>query len=176
LSKAAGTNTGSMVVGSPAITDPRGEHVGHTYTITFTSATDYTVDVTDASNALVAQYTGSGYAAGSTIELGLQGGVQVSVSGSPASGDQFVLEPIGASQDLNIFDTLDSMIAALEDPIQGDAINQARFQNTLASAIQRIDLNYNNVLTVRASVGARMNEIDALDANGAQRDLSYSNQ
>ncbi|MCJ9713941.1 flagellar hook-associated protein 3, partial [Bordetella hinzii] len=33
-----------------------------------------------------------------------------------------------------------------------------------------------NVLTVRASVGARMNEIDALDATGTQNGLSYTQQ
>src|SRR5690606_20638429 len=73
-------------------------------------------------------------------------------------------------------DTLDSIIVSLEDPIQADSANMAAFQNNLGSAIQRIDVNYNNVLTVRASVGARMNEIDAMDANGSQRALSYSNQ
>ncbi len=42
--------------------------------------------------------------------------------------------------------------------------------------MQRLDVNYDNVLTVRASVGARLNEIDALHANGSMRSLSYSNQ
>lgn len=176
LSRAEGANTGTAVVGRPAITDPRGEGVGHIYTIEFTSGSDYTVRITDAQNNLVSEYDGTGYVAGSTDHLDLQGGVQVAISGSPASGDKFVLEPVSATTDLNIFNTLDSIIASLGDPTQSDAINVARFQNTLGSAMQRIDVNYNNVLTVRASVGARMNEIDALDANGMQRALSYSNQ
>src|SRR3546814_956829 len=60
--------------------------------------------------------------------------------------------------------------------MQADEAKTAKFLNTLGTAIQRIDVNYNNVLTVRASVGARMNELDALDANGAQRGLGYSSQ
>src|SRR3546814_11435399 len=45
LSRAEGANTGTAVVGSPAITDPRGEGVGHIYTIEFTSGADYTVRI-----------------------------------------------------------------------------------------------------------------------------------
>ncbi|NYT87061.1 flagellar hook-associated protein FlgL [Pollutimonas harenae] len=176
LSSAAAGNTGTAVVGSPAITDPRGEHIGHTFTIAFTSATDYTVTITDANGANVGSGTGSGYVAGSTDHLTLPGGVQVSISGTPQEDDVFVVEPISTADDLNVFKTLDGIIAALADPTLGDTVNAAKFQNALGSAIQRMDVTYNNVLTVRASVGARMNEIDALDANGAQRALSYSNQ
>src|SRR5690606_977088 len=52
----------------------------------------------------------------------------------------------------------------------------AALQNALSSAMQRIDVNYDNVLTVRASVGTRLNELDAIDANGSQRALDYSAQ
>lgn len=277
ISAADKNNNGTVVVSRPAITDAHGSGVGHTYSIEFTSETDYTVNVTDADNNTIYSYNRTDYAPGSTETLNLEGGVQVGISGTPVAGDKFVVEPISASPftavpqttiangvigsprvsdsslvdentafmirftsptsyevdlvdpnnpatvvtpavssgtydpaqpntlqlsqgmtvqmsgdpilgdnvlvkptasgsntNLNIFDTLDRIIASLENPIQGDAKNSAAFQNTLASAIQRIDVNYNNVLTVRASVGARMNEIDAIDANGSLRGLGYS--
>ncbi|MGB3291149.1 MAG: flagellar hook-associated protein FlgL [Burkholderiaceae bacterium] len=276
LSKAGGLNAGTGLASKPTITDTAGSGIGQTYTITFTSDTDYTVDVSDSAGNAVYSYAGTGYVAGSTKSIALQGGVQVELSGQPAVGDTFTIEPAiasaytatrgaaldpsvavgtpriadpaladprntftvsftspttydvqmtdgngnvstivtggaydpavplafgglelqvsgtpangdqiqvgatvagpGTGANLNIFDTLDSIIAALADPMQGNDRQTAVFQNALASAIQRIDVNYNNVLTVRASVGARMNELEALDANGAQRGLSYSSQ
>lgn len=102
-------------------------------------------------------------------------GVQVKMSGAPQAGDTFSVES-AASTNMNIFNTLDSVIAALDTPHAANPAAQAHFQNVLASAIQRIDINYDNVLTVRSSIGARMNELEALDANGALRDLAYRQQ
>ncbi|MFA7669065.1 MAG: flagellin, partial [Burkholderiaceae bacterium] len=47
---------------------------------------------------------------------------------------------------------------------------------TLNSAMQRVDAVYNNVLSVRASAGTRMNEVTALDSAGGTRILEYRNQ
>ena len=43
-----------------------------------------------------------------------------------------------------------------------------------ATANKKLSTNYDNVLTVAASVGARMNELEALDATGSQKGLSYT--
>lgn len=102
-------------------------------------------------------------------------GVQVKMSGAPQAGDAFSVES-AAGTNMNVFNTLDSVIAALDTPHAANPAAQAHFQNVLASAIQRIDINYDNVLTVRSSIGARMNELEALDANGALRDLAYRQQ
>ena len=40
--------------------------------------------------------------------------------------------------------------------------------------MQRVDMTYNQVLTVRSSVGTRMNEIESIDANASLRNLSYA--
>src|SRR3546814_2086040 len=73
-----------------------GAGVGHTYTVTFTSATDYTVDVSDSAGNAVYSYAGAGYVAGSSKSIALQGGVQVEMSGQPAIGDTFTIEPASA--------------------------------------------------------------------------------
>src|SRR3546814_10054543 len=84
-----------------SITDPSGAGVGQTYTVTFTSATDYTVDVSDSAGNAVYSYAGAGYVAGSSKSIALQGGVQVEMSGQPAIGDTFTIEPDRKSTRLN---------------------------------------------------------------------------
>jgi len=73
----------------------------------------------------------------------------------------------------DLFATLDAVINALETPTAGDASAAATLETTLASTIETVDGIYNQVLTVVASVGARLNEIDALDDNGELRNLGY---
>src|SRR5690606_7139136 len=58
-------------------------------------------------------------------------------------------------------------------PTQGDDAAGAMLLNDLATANRKVNLLLDNVLTVRASIGARLNELDALDTEGAHRDLNY---
>ena len=170
LTSAATGNTGTGVIGAPTITG-QATHVAGTYTITFTTADSYTIK-----NAALPPtdpgVTGTYNSTDGFITL--PNDVQVKLSGKPAATDSFTVEP-AATADLNVFDTLDQVIGALSSNLHNDSAT-AKFQNTLASAIQRMDVHYDNVLTVRASVGARMNEIEALDSNGALRTLSYRSQ
>jgi len=172
------TSNGTARISTPTITDPAGANVGKDFDITFTSATTYEVVVTDRTVAApvpdpAVAYT---YDPGAT-SLALPGGVQIKFSGDPVAGDVFSVNSIASpAAGLNIFDTLDSVIAALKSPANGDSVAQAALGNALAGAMQRLDVHYDNVLTVRASVGARLNEIDALDARGIMRDLGYTMQ
>ncbi|HWL27928.1 MAG TPA: flagellar hook-associated protein FlgL [Burkholderiaceae bacterium] len=165
-------------IGSPTVADYSKVRSGDVFTIEFTSATEYIVKVDNASATPTSEtFPVQNYTPGRENTLTLPYGMQVKISGNPAASDTFTVQAAtGPKTDLNIFDTLDSIIAALANPIQGNANATAQFQNTLATAVQRLDVNYNNVLTVRASVGSRMNELDALDANGSLRALSYSSQ
>lgn len=63
----------------------------------------------------------------------------------------------------NIFDTLDSIITQLQAP--NGSVDIATAQALINS--------YENVLNVHASVGIRLNELDALDNTGDDRDLQY---
>src|SRR5690606_20079947 len=112
--------------------------------------------------------------------ISLSPGVQVAFSGLPANGDSFRIQPAAttsqftAADSLNIFDTLDDIIKALEADVSIDDAAAASFQNSLATALQKVDVNYNQILTVRSSIGARMNEIEAMDNSGQQRGLGYA--
>jgi flagellar hook-associated protein 3 FlgL len=64
------------------------------------------------------------------------------------------------------------VVSALRQPLSGGgAAAQAHLQNALSTANVKITNAHDNVLTVRSSVGSRLNEIDALDTAGASRDL-----
>jgi flagellar hook-associated protein 3 FlgL len=79
----------------------------------------------------------------------------------------------GGASGADLFKTLQGLITTLATPVAGDAAKQANLSAVLASANGNIDQGLDNVLTVRASVGARLNEIDALDDTGGARDIQY---
>lgn len=72
----------------------------------------------------------------------------------------------GGGQD--VFKTLTDLITQLETP------GTVGLDAALATANGDLDLALDNVLTLRASVGARLQELDALDLTGSDRDLQYS--
>ncbi len=72
----------------------------------------------------------------------------------------------GGGQD--VFQTLNDLITLLETP------GTAGLTAGLDTANAGVDLALDNVLTVRASVGSRLQEIDALDSAGEDRHLQYS--
>lgn len=77
----------------------------------------------------------------------------------------------GGGQD--IFNTLKDLITLLQTPVVTPA-DAAALSSGLALAGSNTDLALDNVLTVRASVGTRLQEIDALDFAGDDRNLQYS--
>jgi len=70
--------------------------------------------------------------------------------------------------DQGIFQTLGALIAQLETP------GTTGLTAALAIANGKVDLALDNVLTVRASVGSRLQELDTLDNAGEDRHLQYS--
>jgi len=104
--------------------------------------------------------------------------LRVAFEGQPEAGDGFTAQAGNAPDtQQNIFRTLDDLTGTLRQPIDGgDAVAQARLGNALNTAMQKISLNYDQVLSVRATVGTRLNEIDVLDEAGQQRNLGYENR
>jgi len=73
----------------------------------------------------------------------------------------------------DVFATLSNLVTLLNTPIT-DAASQAAFTSGLATAIGGLQTSVDNVLTVRANIGSKLNELDALDTAGSDRDLQYS--
>lgn len=191
LTAAAATNTGGGIVSAGAVIDPAAL-TGHNYTIEFSvvpggsafdpAVTTYTVrdevtgfymdPATKAFNVpapLPAPPAGPRipYVSGQSITFD---GVQLDIKGAPADTDKFVLE---SSENQSIFETLNTLIQTLDVNAVG-AAGQAKLTNGLNAANSNIDNALANVLSVRASVGTRLKEIDVLDATGDDLNVQYT--
>ena len=70
-----------------------------------------------------------------------------------------------------MFTNLQNVINALKQPLTDETAN-ANLQNVLATGIRQFSNSLDNVLTVRSSIGSRMQELDSLDTIGTNRDLT----
>lgn len=186
---AAGTNTappvpvpplpnqGTGIVSAGTVLDPAkwAAVADKNLTIKFTvigtpPATTY--DIVNSANVSILPAPRA-YTSGSTISLsGLASppasstdyGVELSIQGAPANGDTFSVK---ASTTESMFTTLNNLITSLETK-SGTGLT-----NNLNTALTNLDNGLNQVLTVRASVGARMNEIDSVKSTGGDIALQY---
>ena len=163
-----GTNTGTGSISAGAVTNPA-LYNGNNYQLTFKVAGGVTTySVTDVSNpaapVAVAGQTNVAYTSGNAISFN---GIQVQVTGAPANGDVFSVAP---SSNQSIFSTLSNLINTLKSPA---APGGASFSQSVSDAMVNINQGLNNILSVRASMGARMNELSALQNTGSQLNLQY---
>ncbi|NVN56012.1 flagellar hook-associated protein 3 [bacterium Scap17] len=96
---------------------------------------------------------------------------QVSEAQASGKATQLVVEEGEASADL--FANLDGLISALSTPIESEA-DQTAFNNAISTASRQFSNSLDNVLTVRADVGTKLNELDSLDIIGDDRELNYA--
>src|SRR5580692_3199759 len=104
VAPAAG-NTGSGVVGATTVSNPAA-YDGGTYAISFAAGGAYTVK-----EGATVVATGT-YTDGGTIAFN---GVQVTLSGQPATGDSFTLAP---STNQSLFTTVQNLVSALQTGIR----------------------------------------------------------
>ena len=142
---AAAANSGGGIVGATTVADPAAYDKG-TYAINFTSPTTY--QVVDANNAVV---TSGAYASGDTISFK---GVQVTLTGAPATGDSFSVAP---STNQSLFTSVQDLVTALRSP--STAGNTAPLNNAISTALNNIDQALTQTSNVQASVGGRLNSI-----------------
>lgn len=168
VAKAGDTNSGTLTFTGPQVADTTAPGYGEGYTVTFdTTVEPTTYQVTDSTTG--DEVSNGDYAAGQSIEFA---GIKLTLEGTPEPGD--VLE-VGPAEDMDpdVFTTLENMLSALENPLDSEA-DKAAFANTLSTSSRELDNALDNVLTVRASVGARLNELDTLDTVGSDRKISYT--
>lgn len=165
VTEASPYNTGSASIGQGAVTNAN-MITGATYKLTFTGPATY--DVTDGQGNPVS--TANIYTSGEAMTLP---GMQYSIIGTPEAGDTFTISP---SSNEGLFKTMGDLITALNttNPA-GDAATSAQMTSSLSKAMSGLDRGLDQVLTIRASLGARMNELDSLQATGEDLDLQYKN-
>lgn len=188
VSGAAAANTGSGIVSPGTVTNPvawsavaNPRDFGVRFHVDSTvnpPVTTYDiVDNTTGNSLLTGAASGAGpytrtYTDGGSITLTSQGaepafdfGAQIAIKGTPATGDTFTIQ---ASTNVDVFTTLNDLITAVETA-KRTPLGNTRLANDLVLSISNIDNSLDNVLRVRAAVGARLKEIDT--AKGASDDL-----
>ena len=171
IAQAATANTGSGIVSLGAVTNPA-LLTGNNYQVTFSVAAGVTTygvtNITPGALVPVPVAAGTPYVSGQVISFD---GLQFDVTGAPASGDVFTVAP---STNESIFKTISNLITALRTPNpQGGAVAAAEFTNSRNKALNSLDRGIDNVLTVRASLGTRLSELDALQSAGESMGVQY---
>jgi len=170
FARAAAANTGTGVVGPGAVINPAAQ-TGHSYEIRFNVVAGVTtydvVDTTTGAAVPAPAAAGNPYTEGGTITFD---GMQLDVKGVPADKDKFVVTP---STSQSVFRTMSDIIAAIGAQVV-DPAGSARLANAINTGLSNLDRALDNVLSVRADVGARLNELDSLDKLGEDMALQYS--
>ncbi|HCN90162.1 MAG TPA: flagellar hook-associated protein 3 [Oxalobacteraceae bacterium] len=155
---ATGVHTGTGTISVGAVVDATAL-TGDSYSVNFTDPATYDV-VDTTTNATLS--SGNAYTSGQSVTFA---GLSFDINGSPAAGDTFTAKP---SNNQSIFKALSDLITQLQTP------GTAGLSAGLAAANGNIDQGLDNVLTVRASVGSRLKELDSLDSAGADRNVQYA--
>ena len=170
VSNAGSTNSGSGVFSAVTVADPTNADYGKDFSIRFTTdatgTLQYQVDSTD--QPPISLVPPSRFVANQPISFG---GLQLSISGTPDAGDTFDVKT-AKNAGTSIFDAITDAIGALQQPLDnGNSSDRASLLNALSTANRKVTNTHDNVLTVRASVGSRLQELDALNTTGSNRSL-----
>ena len=184
----AGTNSGTGVIDAGSVTDPtkwnsvfNSGNLKVSFRTDSAGATFYDLVDANSGNSL---FTGAASAADPLVSTGPSGsythaytsgqqinfsglaapyddfGASVTITGAPASGDSF---SVASSTNQSVFTTMSNLITALERPLGSAANNNAtKLTNDISSTLVNLDAANQNILTVRASIGARLNEADSI--------------
>ena len=159
--QAASANTGTGIISLGSVTNPA-LLTGNNYSVTISVVGGVTTyDVTNTTTS-AAVSTGNPYVSGQAISFD---GIQLAIQGAPANGDTFTVTP---SVNASVFKTISDLITALNTPVVG-----ANLANSLKQGINALDNALNKVLSIRASLGLRLNEIDSLQTMGDNIGLQF---
>jgi flagellar hook-associated protein 3 FlgL len=96
-------------------------------------------------------------------------GIQVSVTGTPAVGDEFTIAPTNGGTE-SVFDTLDRLATALETPNLTGA-KRAQISTDLGGIVNQLDQAIANFSDVRSSIGSRLNIIEESEAFAEEQEI-----
>ncbi len=151
----AAANAGSGVVGSSSVTDPTLYNQDQ-YTVRFINPGNY--EVLDSGGGVVLIGV---FQPGDNIAFQ---GIELTIEGQPAASDEFIVSPSGIQ---SVFETIDKLAAAIEQPVYDDE-SRAIMNNEVNASLLSIDQALGNILDVRTQVGSRLAAIEnQLDSNGA---------
>jgi flagellar hook-associated protein 1 len=155
---AGSANTGTGAVSSTGVTDPSTWTSG-TYTVSFSAGNAYTV--TNSSGTSVATGT---YTSGSPIDFN---GIQLTLTGSPASGDTFTVSPNSASNtgdNSNLYAMINTLSASTLDAgttSVNDAINNIVSQ--IGTVTQQAQNNATTQQTANQNATTALNNVSGVN-------------
>jgi len=166
---------GTGIISPGSVTDATAL-TGHNYSLEFTVITPpdgsppvTTYEVTDTTTNTVLTVPALPYKEGEPITFD---GLQFDIKGKPADNDVFTVTP---SANQSMFTTIRNTITALR-AANNSPESAAALTNALSIANQNITNAQDNVLSVRASVGAGLKEVGYLDSSGVDLNLQYETQ
>jgi flagellar hook-associated protein 3 FlgL len=95
-------------------------------------------------------------------------GIEVKLTGTPAAGDSFTIEP---QETVSIFDSFSQAINFLESP---QATSSAQNKSQLAQLLNDIDSGQNQVSTARGIAGNNLKGLESISSNHAEEKIINS--
>lgn len=150
-SAAVQNGTGWITAGS--VSNPS-QLTGHNYDIQFSVSganTTYNVVDTNTGTTVVAN---AAYTSGTAIQVD---GMSFSVSGAPANGDTFKIQP--SSNSLSVFSAIDNAVKSLNTP----GLNSGQIAQAVNQGLRDIDSVSATISNARAAAGETLNRIDSVE-------------
>lgn len=164
---ASDTSNGSSLAISAGSVADASKLTGQSYKIEFTATDSYKVTLTDSSGTSNVIAADQDYKSGESIVID---GMKFEISGTPTAGNSLTLDK---SKKESIFATVATLIGVLRTPADS-ASSKAALSAGLATALNNVRSNFDNVLSARSAAGTFLKEIDYLDSAGADLDLQYT--
>lgn len=160
-------NTGSGIASQGVAINPA-LLTGDNYQVTFNVVAGVTTyDVVNTTTAIVIS-AGNSYASGQSITFD---GIQFDISGAPGNGDQFDITP---STNESVFKTISDLIDTLNvGIIPGDVASTTQYNANLNRALNGLGRGLDSILTVRASIGSRLRQLDSEQFTVSDLGLQY---
>lgn len=170
VTSAAATNSAGAWVDGGRVVDPSTAFNATgslPATVTFgtspTGATIYSVTRFDGTAAI----TDAAYVSGQSIAFD---GIELAVSGTPASGDTFGVDP--STRDLSLFDALDRLATGLETTGRSGA----QITQVVQEGLRDVDATLGTLISVRARLGGTLNRTDVIESRLAETRLAAQSE
>jgi len=160
---AASTNTGAATIDTGTVTSPAAWTPG-TFTIHFTTPTDY--EILDSTNTAISTGTLTG---DGTIAFN---GIEVQIKGDAATDDKFTVATAGAQ---DMFSALTGLMSTLQRP-SGSTSQNALYATELGATLTQLDNSLERISDVRSEVGARLSVLQDSTDEQADRQLDLKTQ
>ncbi|HEX5125990.1 MAG TPA: flagellar hook-associated protein FlgL [Rhodocyclaceae bacterium] len=162
------TNAGGAIISDGTVVGP---YANGKYGIKFTSPTTYAIYDRAADPTMTGAPLGTGtYTDGAPIDIPpapATAQIQVSIAGTPATGETYQMDPGGTTSMFTIFQQL---VGALENTTGNS------YQTAVSDALGRLDNAQDNILKLRAKTGAQQTEVSALQDVGQGLKVQYATQ